>query len=276
MSRSEKRVSQRTAIGIALVALVLLAFIVVPLVSVFLEATLAGAGPIVALVTDSTVRSAVGLTVLATLSAVVANAAFGLLAGWTIAKYRFPGKALLVTAIDAPLTTSPVIVGLAVLASVGERTPVGGWLALHGVRVAFAPLGIVLATLLVTFPYVARAVIVQMSSRGRDLEEAAVGLGATGWQTFVRVTFPLASASFLNGLLVCNARAIGEFGAVSVVSGGVRGVTETIPLRIGDLYNDANLAGAFALAAGLAIVAILLALAARAVTRRSAFEKGPA
>lgn len=260
--------------AIVAIALVLGVLIVLPLVSVALEALGGGGGALASLANDPGVRAAVVLSLGAAIVSVVFNAAFGLLAGWTIAKYRFPGKALLVTAIDAPLTVSPVIVGLAVLTSLGERTPLGAWLAAHGMRIAFAPAGIAVATMLVTFPYVARAVIAQMTEQGRELEEAAIGLGASAWQAFWRVTFPNSRGSFLNGLLVCNARAIGEFGAVSVVSGNVRGLTETVPLQIADFYDGASSAQAFGLAAGLAVITIILALIARALARRSSPVKG--
>lgn len=270
----ERRTRLARGLAIAAIALVLGVLIVLPLVSVALEALSGGGAAFAAVVHDPSVRAAIALSVGATIVSVAFNAAFGLLAGWTIAKYRFPGKALLVTAIDAPLTVSPVIVGLAVLASLGERTPVGGWLAAHGLRIAFAPAGIAVATMLVTFPYVARAVITQMTEQGRELEEAALGLGACAWQAFWRITFPASRASFLNGLLVCNARAVGEFGAVSVVSGSVRGLTETVPLQIADFYDGASSAQAFGLAAGLAVIAIFLALVARAVARRGSPAKG--
>lgn len=255
-------------------ALLLGILIVVPVLAVFAGAFSAGGGALLAALRDPAVRDAVRLSLAAALVAVTANAAFGLLAGWTIAKYRFPGKALLVTVIDAPLTVSPVIIGLAVLAALGQRTPAGAWLAAHGLRVAFAPAGVAVATTLVTFPYVARAVIAQMTAQGRVLEEAALGLGASAWQTFARITFPLARASFLNGLLICNARALGEFGAVTVVSGNVRGLTQTVPLQIADFYDGARAPAAFALAAALAVTAVILALAARTVARRDASSKG--
>ena len=263
-------------VAIAVVALVLTLVVVVPLVSVVLEALAAGTGALADVYRRPEVTSAIALSVKVALVAVGANAAFGLLAGWTIAKYRFPGKALLVTVIDAPLTVSPVIAGLAVLSSVGTRTPAGAWLAEHGIRVAFAPAGIALATMLVTFPYVARTMIAQLTLQGRTYEEAAIGLGASAWTTFWRVTFPASRASFFNGLLLCNARAVGEFGAVSVVSGSVRGLTETVPLRIADFYNEASGAAAFGLAAGLALTAIVLALVARGLERREPILKGRA
>jgi sulfate/thiosulfate transport system permease protein len=270
----EQRPSAGALVGIGLIGIVLGVLIVLPLVFVAFQAMSGGFGALAALVGDPTVRAAIALSLVATIVSVLFNAAFGLLAGWTIAKYRFPGKSLLVTVIDTPLTVSPVIVGLAVLAALGEKTPPGAWLAAHGLRIAFAPAGIAIATTLITFPYVARAVIAQMTEQGRELEEAAIGLGASAWQAFWRVTFPVSRGSFLNGLLVCNARAIGEFGAVTVVSGNIRGLTETIPLQIADFYDGANTAQAFGLAAGLAIIAIILALVARTVARRTSPAKG--
>jgi sulfate transport system permease protein len=260
--------------GILAVVLVLVVLVVLPLISVAAEAFGGGTAALASLAADPTVRAAILLSVFATVTSVACNAAFGLLAGWTIAKYRFPGKPLLLTAIDTPLTVSPVIVGLAVLAALGAKTPLGAWFEAHGLRIAFAPAGIVIATTIITFPYVARAVIAQMTEHGRELEEAAIGLGASAWQAFWHVTFPVSRASFLNGLLVCNARAIGEFGAVSVVSGNISGLTSTVPLQISNFYDDANSPHAFGLAAGLALVTIILALAARTLVRRSSPAKG--
>jgi sulfate transport system permease protein len=250
-------------LAIGIIALLLVGLIALPLAFVAFEALAAGTPAFIAAYRTPDALAAIRLTIEVALAAVACNAAFGLLAGWTIAKYRFPGKTLLVTLIDAPLTVSPVVAGLAVLSTVGARTPLGAWLSAHGIQVAFAPLGIVLATMLVTFPYVARATIAQMAVQGRTLEEAALGLGASPWTTFWRVTFPASRGAFVNGLLLCNARAIGEFGAVSVVSGNIRGLTQTVPLAIADAYNGDDLTGAFALAAGLAFVAIALTFAAR-------------
>jgi len=183
------------------------------------------------------------------------------LAGWTLTKYRFPGKALILAIIDLPLTVSPVVAGLALLLCFGTNAPLGAWFAAHGWKIAFAPPGIILATIFVTFPYVARETIALMSETGPELEEAALGLGATLWQTFARVTFPRARWAIFNGLLLCNARALGEFGAVSVISGNIRGLTSTLPLHIDILYNEDNLVGAFTLAGALALLVIGLTLA---------------
>jgi sulfate transport system permease protein len=183
-------------------------------------------------------------------------------------KYDFPGKTWLLAIIDLPLTVSPVVAGLAVLLLFGNGSPLGAVCAFFGVKVAFAPPGIVVATIFVTFPYVARETMALMNETGRELEEAALGLGATVWQTFTRVTLPRARWAILNGLLLCNARALGEFGAVSVISGRIRGLTDTVPLHIEILYNEDNLVGAFTLAGALAIVAIALTLVRSAIDAR--------
>jgi sulfate transport system permease protein len=248
------------------VALLLGFFILLPLVSIGFEALRAGWVPVVATFADPNARAAIGLTVLVTAVTVVVNGAFGVLAGWTLTKYRFPGKSLLLAIIDLPLTISPVVAGLALLLCFGTRSPLGAWFAAHGVQIAFTPIGIVLATIFVTFPYVARETIALMGEQGRDLEEAALGLGASLWQTFARITFPRARWAILNGLLLCNARALGEFGAVSVISGNIQGLTDTVPLQIDFLYNEDNLVGAFALSGALALVVIALTLV------RSIFE----
>lgn len=255
--------------AIALGGTFVVALVVVPLLSVFYEAFRAGAGAFAAAFADGYARSAIALTLEIAAVVVVANTVFGILAGWTIAKYRFPGKALLLTAIDLPLSVSPVVAGLAILLCVGSNSPLGGWLVAHGVKVAFAPPGIALATIFVTFPYVAREFAAFLQEQGRDLEEAALSLGATVPQTFWRVTLPNGRFALLNGILLCNARAMGEFGAVSVISGRIRGLTDTVPLHIEILYNDNAFAAAFALAAALACVTIALT-AVRAFFERSA------
>jgi len=257
--------------------LVLGVLVVLPLASIVYESLRLGLGPALATFADPYARDAIVLTVLVALATIVVNGTFGVLAGWTLTKYRFPGKAVLLTLIDLPLTVSPVVAGLAVLLCFGSRSPIGAWLQAHGVQVAFAPLGIVLATIFVTFPYVARETIALLNETGRELEEAALGLGAGVWQTFVRVTLPNARGALLNGLLLCNARALGEFGAVSVISGRIRGLTDTVPLHIEDLYNEDNLVGAFTLAALLAVVAIALTLTRSALEHRepSGTRSGP-
>ncbi len=245
------------------------ALVVLPLLSVFYEAFRAGTGAFFAAFADGYARSAIVLSLEIAAIVVVANTLFGILAGWTIAKYRFPGKALLLSAIDIPLSVSPVVAGLAILLCVGANSPLGGWLVAHGIRLAFAPPGIALATIFVTFPYVAREFATFLQEQSRDLEEAALSLGASVPQTFWRVTLPNGRYALLNGMLLCNARALGEFGAVSVISGRIRGLTDTVPLHIEILYNEAAFTSAFALAAGLACVTIGLTALRNFLERRA-------
>jgi sulfate transport system permease protein len=235
---------------------VALALIALPLAFVFAEALSGGVSAIVRTFGDPYAQSAIRLTLGVAAITVLFNASFGVLAAWTISKYRFPGKALVLAAIDVPLTVSPVVAGLAVLFVVGARSPLGAWLLDRGIHVAFSPPGIVLATIFVTFPYVARELVTFMQERGRELEESALVLGANVWQTLWRVTLPNARFALLNGVLLCNARAMGEFGAVSVISGRIRGLTTTVPLHIEMLYNEDAFVGAFALSAALALVTI--------------------
>jgi sulfate transport system permease protein len=250
------------------VALLLGFFVLLPLVSIAYEALRAGWPAAAATFADPYARAAIALTGLTALVTVAVNGTFGVLAGWTLTKYRFPGKALLLAIIDLPLTVSPVVAGLALLLCFGTNAPLGAWFAAHGWKIAFAPPGIILATIFVTFPYVARETIALMSETGPELEEAALGLGATLWQTFALVTFPRARWAILNGLLLCNARALGEFGAVSVISGNIRGLTSTLPLHIDILYNEDNLVGAFTLAGALALLVIGLTLARSVIEAR--------
>jgi sulfate transport system permease protein len=266
IARSSLRPGDRLAIG-GVVAL-LAVFIVLPLVSVAAEALRAGLPAALATFADPYAQSAITLTILVAAVTIAVNTAFGVLAAWTMTKYDFPGKTWLLAIIDLPLTVSPVVAGLAVLLCFGSNSPVGRWLVDHGYKIAFAPPGIILATIFVTFPYVARETLALMYETGREDEEAALGLGATVWQTFTRVTFPRVRWAILNGVLLCNARALGEFGAVSVISGRIRGLTDTVPLHIEILYNEDNFVGAFTLAAALAIVAITLTLVRSAIDAR--------
>jgi sulfate transport system permease protein len=257
-SRAGAGVAGRLAV--ALVALLLSFFVLLPLCSIAYEAFQAGLPAAAATFADPYARDAIALTAVTAAITIAVNGAFGVLAGWTLTKYAFPGKALLLAVIDLPLTVSPVVAGLALLLTFGTNGPLGIWFAAHGFKIAFAPPGIVLATIFVTFPYVARETIALMGETGTELEEAALGLGASLWQTFSRVTFPRARWAILNGLLLCNARAIGEFGAVSVISGSIRGLTDTAALHVDILYNDDNMVGAFTLAGTLALAAIVLTL----------------
>jgi sulfate/thiosulfate transport system permease protein len=230
--------------------------LVAPLAAVFIEAFAKGAGAYWRNVTDTATLSALRLTLTAAAIAAPLNAVFGLAAAWAVTRFDFKGRSLLVTLIDVPFAVSPVIAGLIYIALLGARTPLGGWLGGMGIEVIFATPGIVLATLFVTFPFVARELIPLMQEQGSDDEQAAVVLGAGGWQIFRMVTLPRIRLALVYGLILANARAIGEFGAVSVVSGHIRGLTNTLPLHVEILYNEYNSTGAFAVASLLALFAL--------------------
>jgi sulfate/thiosulfate transport system permease protein len=250
---------RRALIGTALVFLTL--FLFVPLATVFIEAFKKGWDVYLAAITDEDALSAIQLTVIAAAISVPLNLVFGLAAAWCIAKFEFRGKSLLLTLIDLPFSVSPVISGLIYVLVFGLQGWCGEWLRDHDLKVIFAVPGIVLATLFVTFPFVARELIPLMQAQGREQEEAATVLGASGWQMFRRVTLPNIKWALLYGVILCNARAMGEFGAVSVVSGHIRGQTNTMPLHIEILYNEYQFAAAFAVAsllAGLALVTLAL------------------
>jgi sulfate transport system permease protein len=250
---------RRTLIGIALVFLTL--FLFVPLVSVFFEAFKKGLETYLAAITEADARSAIWLTLIAAAVSVPLNLVFGVAAAWCIAKFDFRGKNVLLTLIDLPFSVSPVISGLIYVLIFGLQGWFGEWLRDHDMKVIFALPGIVLATVFVTFPFVARELIPLMQAQGLEQEEAARVLGASGWQIFWRVTLPNVKWALLYGVILCNARAMGEFGAVSVVSGHIRGQTNTMPLHIEILYNEYQFAAAFAVAsllAGLALVTLVL------------------
>ena len=250
-------------LGLVSVTLLFLgAFLVTPLAAVFVEAFRKGAGAYVASFADPAVGSAIRLTLLAAGIAVPVNLVFGLAAAWAVAKFEFPGKSLLTTLIDLPLAVSPVVSGLIYVLVFGLNGWLGGWLQAHGLQVIFAVPGIVLATVFVTVPFVARELIPLMQEQGTEDEESALTLGASGWQTFRRVTLPNVRWALLYGVILCNARAMGEFGAVSVVSGHIRGKTNTVPLQVEILYNEYNFVAAFAVASLLALLA-LVTLAAK-------------
>ena len=239
------------------VALAFLAFfLVLPLVVVFSEAFSKGAAYFLAAVREPDALAAIRLTLLTVAVAVPANIVFGIAAAWAIAKFRFRGKSLLTTLIDLPFAVSPVISGLVYVLVFGAQGWFGPWLIAHGIRIIFAVPGIILVTTFVTFPFVARELIPLMQAQGTDEEYSAITLGANGWQTFWRVTLPNIRWGLFYGVVLCNARAMGEFGAVSVVSGHIRGVTDTMPLHVEVLYNDYNIAGAFAVASLLALLAL--------------------
>ena len=242
-----------TGLALAFVAF----FLVLPLASVFTEALRRGVGAYLASFNDADALSAIRLTLLAAAISVPANLVFGVAAAWTIAKFNFPGKSLLLTLIDLPFAVSPVISGLIYVLIFGAQGWFGSWLSDHDIKIIFAVPGIVLATTFVTFPFVAREIIPLMQAQGTDEEYAAITLGASGWQTFWHVTLPNIKWGLFDGVILCNARAMGEFGAVSVVSGHIRGETNTIPLHVEILYNEYNFVGAFAVASLLAILAII-------------------
>ena len=246
---------------IALVVAYIAVVILLPLGAVFTEAFASGLSTWLAAVTEPDAQAAIKLTLLVAAIAVPLNTVFGIVASWAIAKHDFSGKALLISLIDLPFSVSPVVSGLVYVLLFGAGGWLGPWLEEHDIHIIFALPGIVLATIFVTFPFVARELIPVMQSQGRDEEEAALSLGATGWQTFRKVTLPNIRWGLLYGVLLTNARAMGEFGAVSVISGHIRGETNTMPLHIELLYNDYNLSAAFAVAsllAGLALVTLVL------------------
>jgi sulfate/thiosulfate transport system permease protein len=229
--------------------------------AVFAQALEKGFGPYLKAILDPESMSAVRLTLLTAGIAVPLNVLFGLAASWLIANFRFRGRNLLVTFIDLPFAISPVISGLIFVLLFGSHGVLGPWAQAHGLKIIFAVPGIVLATTFVTFPFVAREVLPHLESQGNSEEEAALTLGASGWQTFFRVTLPKIKWSLLYGVILCNARAMGEFGAVSVVSGHIRGETNTMPLQVEILYNEYNFVGAFAVASLLTLLALVTLVA---------------
>ena len=236
-------------------------FLLLPLVAVFVEALRKGWGTYLTALTDPDAVAAIRLTLLAAAISVPLNLVFGISAAWAIAKFEFRGKQFLITLIDLPFSVSPVIAGLVWVLIFGAQGWIGPWAAEHDLKIVFAVPGIVLATVFVTFPFVARELIPLMEAQGREEEEAAIVLGATGWQAFWRVTLPNVKWGLLYGVILCNARAMGEFGAVSVVSGHIRGLTNTLPLHVEILYNEYNFVGAFAVASLLAGLALFTLLA---------------
>jgi sulfate/thiosulfate transport system permease protein len=250
----------------------LLLFLFLPLLAVFVEALRQGIGAYLAAMVEPDARSAIWLTLMVAAIAVPANLVFGVAASWCIAKFDFRGKQLLLTFIDLPFSVSPVISGMIYILMFGLHGWIGPWLKAHDIQIVFALPGIVLATVFVTFPFVARELIPLMQEQGREDEEAAIVLGAGGWQIFWRVTLPNIRWGLLYGVLLCNARAMGEFGAVSVVSGHIRGETNTMPLHVEILYNEYNFVAAFAVASLLALLALVTLVAKSALEWRFAAE----
>ena len=246
--------------------------LILPLGVVLYEALRKGWDLWVAAITEHDARSSIRLTLLVAAVAVPLNTAFGVAAAWAISKFDFPGKTLLIALIELPFSVSPVVSGLVFVLLFGAQGWFGPWLMAHDIHIIFAIPGIILATLFVTFPFVARQLIPLMTAQGRAAEEAALTLGASGWQTFVRVTLPKIRFGLLYGVLLCNARAMGEFGAVSVVSGHIRGLTTTLPLHVEVLYNDYDFVGAFAAASLLASLGLLTLLLKSALEWRHSGE----
>ena len=245
------------AFTLTAVALLFLAvFVALPLAVVFVEAFRKGVDYYLRALRDADTRSAIRLTLIAATCAVPLNLVFGLAAAWAVAKFEFRGKSLLITLIDLPFAVSPVVSGLFYVMMFGAQSWLWPWLQAHHVKIIFAVPGIVLATVFVTFPFIAREVIPLMQAQGSDEEQAAISLGASGWKTFWRVTLPNIKWGLLYGVILCNARAMGEFGAVSVVSGHIRGQTNTIPLHVSILYEEDTVA-AFAVASLLALLALV-------------------
>jgi sulfate transport system permease protein len=264
--RSEPRAVRWLLIGVALAFLAL--FLVVPLAAVFTQAFARGWRVYLDAIRERQALAAVRLTLTVAVIVVPLNTAFGLAAAWAIARFRFPGKRLLVTVIDLPFSVSPVVSGMLFVLLFGAQGLLGPWLAAHGVRILFALPGIVLATLFVTLPFVARQLVPLLEAQGPAEEEAALTLGASGWRTFFRVTLPRIRWALVYGVILTNARAMGEFGAVSVVSGHIRGRTNTIPLHVEILYNEYQFAAAFAVASLLTLLAVATLAAQGLLERR--------
>ncbi len=243
-------------------------FLGLPLIAVFAEALAQGMPLYLEALQEPETRSAIWLTILIALAVLPFNILFGVAAAWAIAKFDFRGKSLLITLIDLPFAVSPVVAGLIFILLFGSQGYFGEWLSAHEIKIVFAVPGMIIATLFITFPFIARELIPLMQSQGKDEEEAAVSLGASGWQMFWRVTLPNIKWGLLYGVILSNARAMGEFGAVSVVSGHIRGETNTLPLHVEILYNEYNAIGAFAAASVLALLALVTLVAKTVVEWR--------
>ena len=258
-------------ITVALIFLTL--FLFIPLAAVFYEALRKGAGVYLAAITDPYALAAIRLTLISSAIAVPLNTIFGVAAAWAIARFEFLGKSILITLIDLPFAVSPVIAGLIYVLLFGAQGWVGPWLAVHDFKVIFAVPGIVLATVFVTVPFIARELIPLMQAQGADEEEAALVLGASGWLTFWRITLPNIQWGLLYGVVLCTARAMGEFGAVSVVSGHIRGLTNTLPLHVEILYNEYQFAAAFACASLLTLLALVMLTLKTLIARHALWQR---
>lgn len=262
---TEPRWLQRLLIAVSLVFLLLV--LLLPLVVVFFEALKGGWQLYVAALVDEEARASIRLTLLTAAVVVPVNAVLGIAMAWLLTRFDFRGKQLLTTLLDLPFSVSPVVAGLMFVLLFGTHTLLGGWLEAHGIQIIFAVPGIILSTLFVTFPFIARELVPLMQAQGDSEEQAALILGASGWQMFRRVTLPNIKWALMYGVILTNARAMGEFGAVSVVSGHISGATNTIPLLVEILYNEYNFAGAFALSSILALLALATLLLQNIVTR---------
>lgn len=267
-SRSEPLFVRMALLGLGFLFLFLV--VVLPLVAVFAQAFEKGARAYIGALLQPETAAAIKLTLLTAVVAVPLNTVFGVAAAWTLTKYRFPGRNILITLIDLPFTVSPVISGLIFVLLFGTRGIFGPWLDAHNFKIVFATPGIVLATLFVTFPFVAREILPALQAAGNDSEEAALTLGASGWRILFRVTLPKIKWALIYGVILCNARAMGEFGAVSVVSGHVRGITNTVPLQVEILYNEYDFVGAFAVASLLTLLALVTLIIKKVVEHRQA------
>jgi sulfate transport system permease protein len=250
--------------------------ILLPVIAVFTEALRKGLGFYIQSISDPLALSALRLTLLTAAVSVTGNLVFGIMASWLIAKFNFPGRSLLLSLIDIPFAVSPVISGMVFVLVFGAQGWFGNSLTDHGIQIIFAPPGIILATIFVTFPFIARELIPLMQEQGSEEEEAAVLLGASGWQTFWRVTLPNTRWALVYGIVLANARSMGEFGAVSVVSGHIRGRTNTLPLHVEILYNEYNFSAAFAVASLLTLLAVVTLVAKAALEWRIRIEERPA
>jgi sulfate transport system permease protein len=270
----EKRWIRITLILVAVAFVGLL--ILLPVIAVFTEALRKGLGFYIRSITDPLALSALRLTLITAAASVTGNLIFGIMASWLIAKFNFPGRSLLLSLIDIPFAVSPVISGLVFVLVFGAQGWFGSSLINHNIQIIFAPPGIILATIFVTFPFIARELIPLMQEQGSEEEEAAVLLGASGWQTFWRVTLPNTRWALVYGIVLANARSMGEFGAVSVVSGHIRGRTNTLPLHVEILYNEYNFSAAFAVASLLTLLAVVTLLLKAALEWKIRVEERPA
>ena len=267
-ARSEPWPVRAALLGLGFLFLLLV--VVLPLAAVFTQAFEKGGRAYLAALSQPETAAAIKLTLITAVITVPLNTVFGVSAAWTLTKYRFPGRNILITLIDLPFTVSPVISGLIFVLLFGTRGIFGPWLDDHGTKIVFATPGIVLATIFVTFPFVAREILPALQAAGNASEEAALTMGAGGWRILFRVTLPKIKWALIYGVILCNARAMGEFGAVSVVSGHIRGVTNTVPLQVEILYNEYDFVGAFAVASLLTLLALVTLVIKKIVEHRQA------